>query len=78
MIREITSIVSRLVQTANRELPQDVELALLAAREKEWSQNGRLMLDIIVENAGLARQTGLPICHFRYVRIQVLTLYLYK
>ena len=62
MIREITSIVSRLVQTANRELPQDVETALLAAREKEWSQNGRLMLDVIVENAGLARQTGLPIC----------------
>ena len=62
MIREITSIVSRLVQTANRELPQDVETALLAAREREESQTGRLMLDIIVENAGLARQTGLPIC----------------
>ena len=60
--REITSIVSRLVQTANRELPQDVESALLAAREREESQNGRLVLDIIVENAGLARQTGLPIC----------------
>ncbi|MCD4754218.1 MAG: fumarate hydratase [Deltaproteobacteria bacterium] len=58
----ITSIVSRLVQTANRELPQDVETALLAAREGEESQTGRLMLDIIVENAGLARQTGLPIC----------------
>jgi tartrate/fumarate subfamily iron-sulfur-dependent hydro-lyase alpha chain/tartrate/fumarate subfamily iron-sulfur-dependent hydro-lyase beta chain len=58
----ITSIVSRLVQTANRELPQDVESALLAARENEWSQNGRLLLDIIVENAKLARQTGLPIC----------------
>jgi tartrate/fumarate subfamily iron-sulfur-dependent hydro-lyase alpha chain/tartrate/fumarate subfamily iron-sulfur-dependent hydro-lyase beta chain len=60
--REISSIVSRLVQTANRELPQDVESALLAAREKEESQNGRLVLDIIVENARLARQTGLPIC----------------
>ncbi|MEA3385622.1 MAG: fumarate hydratase, partial [Thermodesulfobacteriota bacterium] len=60
--RDITSIVSRLVQTANRELPQDVESALLAAREREKSQTGRLMLDIIVENAGLARQTGLPIC----------------
>ena len=58
----ISSIVSRLVQTANRELPQDVETALLAAREREESQTGRLMLDIIVENAGLARQTGLPIC----------------
>ncbi|RPI51289.1 MAG: fumarate hydratase [Deltaproteobacteria bacterium] len=58
----ITSIVSRLVQTANRKLPQDVESALLAARDIEWSQNGRLVLDIIVENARLARQTGLPIC----------------
>ncbi|HDH97528.1 MAG TPA: fumarate hydratase [Deltaproteobacteria bacterium] len=58
----ITSIVSRLVQTANRELPQDVESALLAAREEEESQTGRLVLDIIVENARLARQTGLPIC----------------
>ncbi len=58
----ISSIVSRLVQTANRELPQDVETALLAAREREESQTGRLVLDIIVENAGLARQTGLPIC----------------
>ncbi|PXF59447.1 MAG: fumarate hydratase [Deltaproteobacteria bacterium] len=60
--RDIVSIVSRLVQTANRELPQDVETALLAAREREESQTGRLLLDIIVENAGLARQTGLPIC----------------
>ncbi|MEA1866544.1 MAG: fumarate hydratase, partial [Thermodesulfobacteriota bacterium] len=60
--RDITSIVSRLVQTANRELPQDVETALLAAREREESQTGRLMLDIIAENASLAMQTGLPIC----------------
>ena len=60
--REVSSIVSRLVQAANRELPQDVESALLVAREKEESQNGRLALDIIVENARLARQTGLPIC----------------
>ena len=58
----ITSIVSRLVQTANRELPQDVATALLAARKREKSPAGRLMLDIIVENADLARQTGLPIC----------------
>ncbi|RKX62497.1 MAG: fumarate hydratase [Thermodesulfobacteriota bacterium] len=58
----ISLIVSRLVQTANRELPQDVETALLAAREREESQTGRLMLDIIVENASLARQTDLPIC----------------
>ncbi|MBW2350127.1 MAG: fumarate hydratase [Deltaproteobacteria bacterium] len=60
--REITSIVSRLVQTASCELPQDVETALLAAREREESQTGRRMLDIILENAGLARRTGLPIC----------------
>jgi len=62
MQQEISSIVSRLVQTANRELPQDVESALLAAREREESQAGKLVLDIILENASLARQTGLPIC----------------
>jgi tartrate/fumarate subfamily iron-sulfur-dependent hydro-lyase alpha chain/tartrate/fumarate subfamily iron-sulfur-dependent hydro-lyase beta chain len=60
--QEISSIVSRLVQTANRKLPQDVESALLAAREKEESQAGRLVFDIILENASLARQAGLPIC----------------
>lgn len=60
--QEISSIVSRLVQTANRELPQDVESALLDAREREESQAGKLVLDIILENARLARQTGLPIC----------------
>ena len=59
---EITSIVSRLAQTASCQLPQDVEKALLAAREREESQTGRRMLDIIIENAILAGRTGLPIC----------------
>ncbi len=60
--QEISLIVSRLVQKANRELPPDVEAALLAAREKEESENGRLVLEILAENARLARETGLPIC----------------
>ncbi|MFO8241120.1 MAG: fumarate hydratase [Dissulfuribacterales bacterium] len=60
--REITSIVSRLIQTASRELPHDVETALLAARDREESQTGKQMLDIIVENACISRHTGLPIC----------------
>ncbi len=60
--QEISSIVSSLVKKANRELPPDVEAALTAAREREESRNGRLVLDILAENARLARKTGLPIC----------------
>ncbi len=60
--QEISLMVSRLVQKANRELPPDVEAAILAARENEESQNGRLALEILAENARLARETGLPIC----------------
>nr|HDN01122.1 fumarate hydratase [Deltaproteobacteria bacterium] len=60
--REITSIVSRLIQIAGCELPHDFETVLLASRNREGSQTGKRMLDIIVENAGIARRTGLPIC----------------
>jgi len=59
---EITSIVSRLIQTASCELPHDFETALLAARDREESQIGKRMLDIIVENACIARHMTLPIC----------------
>jgi tartrate/fumarate subfamily iron-sulfur-dependent hydro-lyase alpha chain/tartrate/fumarate subfamily iron-sulfur-dependent hydro-lyase beta chain len=60
--QDITSMVRKLVQVANYELPPDVETALMAAREKEKSKNGQLVLDIILENAILAKQLGLPIC----------------
>lgn len=60
--REITDVVSRLVQQANRELPPDIQSALAAAREREGTARAQAILDILAENLRVARTTGLPIC----------------
>ena len=60
--REITGTVARLCLEANLELPADVLAALEAAKAEEDSPLARDILDQLLENAGLARQEGLPLC----------------
>jgi tartrate/fumarate subfamily iron-sulfur-dependent hydro-lyase alpha chain len=47
---------------ASLELPPDVERALVEARERESSPLGRYALDMILENAAVARRERLPLC----------------
>ncbi len=47
---------------ANRELPAEVEAALRYAREHESDKLARQVLDTLIANAQLARDSSLPIC----------------
>ncbi len=67
MMREIdaaliTEAVARLCIQANRELPQDVCTALHAAAKDEPFAPARDILDLLVRNEGIARETQMPIC----------------
>lgn len=67
MIREIdaaliTETVARLCIEANRNLPEDVCHALHAAARDEPFAPARDLLDLLVRNEGIARQTQMPIC----------------
>lgn len=67
MIREIdaaliTETVARLCIEANRNLPEDVCHALHAAVRDEPFAPARDLLDLLVRNEGIARQTQMPIC----------------
>ena len=55
------ALVAALKQAA-AELPQDVVQALQAARERETSPMGAAQLDAILENVGIARDGGIPMC----------------
>ncbi len=59
---ELSAAVEELVIRASLDLPVDVERALEEARGREGSPLSRYALDIILENARLARREGLPIC----------------
>ncbi|WP_181448349.1 fumarate hydratase [Dissulfurirhabdus thermomarina] len=59
---ETAAVVARLVRAANVDLPADVERALAAARARETDETGRFVLDVLLRNAALARETGLPLC----------------
>ena len=43
-------------------LPQDVLEALSRARENESSESAQKVIDLIVQNAGVARELGVPLC----------------
>ncbi len=58
----LTEAVEELARKASLELPADVERALSAALERETSPLGRYALETILENAGVARREGLPLC----------------
>ena len=59
--KDIQERVKELVIRANTHLPEDVFFSIREAAQKE-SKNARLVLDILLENAIHARETGLPIC----------------
>jgi fumarate hydratase subunit alpha len=59
---EISEAVSRMIQEANYKLGDDTLAALKAARKLESSPLGREALDIIIENASIAKQDNIPLC----------------
>lgn len=60
--QSITDQVAHMVVHANRVLPQDVLAAIEQALARETSPAGREILGQLLENAALARESGLPLC----------------
>ena len=58
----ITDTVSRLCREANCSPNEDLMVALLAARETEESEDGRVILDELISNARLAAELDSPVC----------------
>ena len=58
----ITETVARLCMEANRHLPQDVACALESAAQTEPFVPAKDILDVLVRNFGIARETSMPIC----------------
>jgi len=59
---EIAARVKELCLDANCNLPMDVYQALVAAEEKEESPLGQSVLEVILENAKIAREKKMPLC----------------
>lgn len=59
---EVRDKVREAVLAANTRLPDDVLQALQAARQQERSARARHILDIILENAELAREESVALC----------------
>jgi fumarate hydratase subunit alpha len=60
--KKITNLVERLIIKAAFELRSDVRQALRASFKREKSTCSRSTLDIILENARLARRHKIPLC----------------
>jgi fumarate hydratase subunit alpha len=65
--------VARLCIEANTYLPEDLRKALGAAASSEPSPYGKALLEELVENAELARRTGLAICQDTGMAVVFLT-----
>lgn len=59
---EVKDKVREAVLSANTRLPDDVLQALQGARQRERSERGRHILDIILENAELAKEESVALC----------------
>ncbi len=59
---DITASVVELIRRASTVLPEDVEIALRAAREREGESSAGGALDAILENVALSRAQSRPIC----------------
>jgi fumarate hydratase subunit alpha len=59
---EISAVVEELAARASVDLPTDVEEALRKAVEAETQPLARYALEMLVENAAIARREGLPLC----------------
>ncbi len=60
--KDITQTVARLCQEANYFLPDDVLGALKKARAREEAPGAQQVLDIILENAQIAKEKRMPLC----------------
>jgi fumarate hydratase subunit alpha len=60
--QQIASTVEALAMRASVDLPEDVENALRRALEKESSPRASYALNMMVDNARIARQENLPLC----------------
>jgi len=58
----IRKTVAALLEDACINLPADVEAALRAALERETQPRARHILEVVLENAALARRDRIPIC----------------
>ena len=58
----ITETIRRLCIEANRNLPDDIACALRCARKSEPFAPAQGILDILVRNEAIARETQMPIC----------------
>jgi len=59
---QITEVIKNLCMNANYDLGQDVVESLQRSLEKEESPSGKEILEMILENAEIAREEQLPIC----------------
>ncbi|MHC1718364.1 MAG: fumarate hydratase [Acidaminococcaceae bacterium] len=61
-VKEVTAAVSKLSKDACYYLPDEMMAALEASLKSEESPLGREILETIIENAKLAKETDCPIC----------------
>jgi len=61
-VSEVTETVARLCIEANTDLGTDVEEAFRRMKETEESPTGKEVLDLLLENARIAREERMPIC----------------
>ncbi|MCX7005116.1 MAG: fumarate hydratase [bacterium] len=59
---QIRATVAALLEDACINLPADVEVALRAARECETQPRARHILEVVLENAAMARRDRVPLC----------------
>ncbi len=59
---QISAAVARLCVEANLHLPADIGEALRACRAREPFAPAQGVLDLLIENADVARETAMPIC----------------
>jgi fumarate hydratase subunit alpha len=59
---QITEVVKNLCMDANYDLGQDVVESLKRSLAKEESSSGKEILEMILENAAIAREERVPIC----------------
>lgn len=60
--KEIERAVEKLYSKVNLDLPSDVLKALSKARKKEISPAAKNVLNILLENAAIAKKESIPIC----------------
>lgn len=62
-MEDAAETLARLIRDTSTSLPEDVEAAIAAARDREEPGSGaRLVLETILENCALARRRATPLC----------------